>query len=972
MFTVPLSPRQILILAVLLLLFAANTPRRNQTHAVRNTIVPPPPAGRADRFGIYNWNVNDSAFPATGATDRLNWGADRVAELGSRTIRVAISTRDDYRVNPPGPAGDPDLVQIAKSPAYDKLFRDARFQTYLLTAFPRGSTMGNWNDGYTQAEYDAERDEIKRFGEYLLGNPAFAGKSFILLNWEGDNAIFFYANKPSIWDGFTSWTRARVEGVKLARQTHPSSAARLFSGLEFSAVRSPLTNRPCGERVTDPINADPLQNRCLIDYVAPRVEVDYYSYSSWQTVNQKEVDANLSLKQLYKRDLDFALAKIKAQRPDITESNFIIGEIGFERSRYGECYAANHVNEMFEAFDGADAFRVSYAVFWQVIDNGRLFGHLDERFGLFRADGQTLKSTMLSESFQKRITGQPVASYTGCPRIRRHPEPPGVLNQQGTTEFKLNPDTIISIYAPNTGSPFSPSGNTVHFNQFARSFRIPADNAANFFESPAQINFSMPPARRPGFAWIYVSDSRGYESNAQTISIACDDCPQFAPACAALDSTYQTLRIEPGATITLTGSRFSPSGNTVVVEQFETQQTNRRWTLPRGDVLSESSTELKVKLPNDLSPGDALLHVINSQGLGSVETIVPISSPCQNCGPRLKPCAGIINEAGGDFAAGTVATVFGRFAATGNRVVIEQFDQNATLYRQTVSQGATGWDESDKRIRFALPFALFPGRALIYVADAQGQESRAQAILVKPTPVTSVSAANYRGPSLAGESIVAAFGTAMAKTTQAATSTPLPTDLAGTQVLIKDSAGVERPAPIFFVSPTQVNFQMPVGTAMGAASINIKNGFGSASAGAAQIARIAPGLFSATANGKGLAAAVALRVGSDGSQRFETILGRDPATGQPIPLAIDLGPASDQVFLILFGSGIRGRTVLSAVTATIGGANSEVGFAGAHPMLVGVDQINLRIPRTLAGRGDVEVAVTVEDKTANPLLVRIK
>ncbi|MGH9839218.1 MAG: hypothetical protein ACREEM_10580 [Blastocatellia bacterium] len=969
MFTVSLSPRQILMFSVLLLFFAANAPRRNQTHAAQNPIVPPPPVARADRFGIYNWNVNDSAFPATGATDRLNWGANKVAELGSRTIRVAISTRDDYRVNPPG---NPDLVDIAKSPAYDKLFRDARFQTYMLTAYPRGSADGNWADGYSQAESDAERDEIKRFGEYLLGNAAFAGKTFILLNWEGDNAIFFYANKSSIWDGFTNWIRARVEGVKLARQTNPSSAARLYSGLEFSAVRSPLTNRPCGERVNDPVNADPLQNRCLIDYVAPQVEVDYYSYSSWQTVNQKEPDANLSLKQVYKRDLDFALAKIKAQRPDVTESNFIIGEYGFERSRYGECYAASNLNEMFDAFDGAGAFRVSYVVFWQVIDNGRLFGHLDERFGLFRADGQTLKSTMLSESFQKRMAGQQVAAYTGCPRIRRSPEPPGVLNQQGTTEFKLNPDTIGSIYASNTGAPFSASGNTVHFNQFARRFRIPADAAANFFESPAQINFSMPPARRPGYAWIYVSDSRGFESNASTIFIACDDCPQFAPACAVLDSTYQTLRIEPGATVTLNGSKFSPSGNTIIIEQFETQQTNRRWTLPRGDVLSESSAQINVRLPNDLSPGDALIHVVNAQGLGSAETIVPISSPCQNCGPRLKPCAGIVNEAGGDFAAGTVATVFGRFAPSGNKVIIEQFDQSGTLYRQTVSQGAAGWDESDRRIRFALPFALFPGRALIYVANAQGKESRAQAILVKPTPVTGVSAANYRGPSLAGESIVAAFGTALAKTTQAAASTPLPAELAGTQVLIKDSAGVERPAPIFFVSPTQVNFQVPAGTAMGAASINIKNGFGSASPGTAQIARIAPGLFSATANGKGLAAAVALRVRGDGSQSFEAVVGRDPATGQPIPLAIDLGPASDQVFLILFGSGVRGRTALSAVTAAIGGANAEVGFAGAHPTLVGVDQINLRIPRTLAGRGDVEVTVTVEDKAANPLQVRIK
>src|SRR5262249_23104062 len=152
-----------------------------------------------------------------------------------------------------------------------------------------------------------------------------------------------------------------------------------------------------------------LQNRCVIDYVAPQVEVDYYSYSSWQTVNEIEADPSLSLKQIYKRDLTFALEKVKTRRPEITESNFIIGEYGFERSRYGECYAANHLNDMFDAFDGPDAFGVSYTIFWQIIDNNRIFGLLDERFGLFRPDKQALGPTMLSECFQKRMAGQQVA-----------------------------------------------------------------------------------------------------------------------------------------------------------------------------------------------------------------------------------------------------------------------------------------------------------------------------------------------------------------------------------------------------------------------------------------------------------------------------------------------------------------------------------------------------------------------------------
>lgn len=142
-----------------------------------------------------------------------------------------------------------------------------------------------------------------------------------------------------------------------------------------------------------------------------------------------------------------------------------------------------------------------------------------------------------------------------------------MLNQQGTTDFSLNPDSVISIYAPNccqsTDSPFSASGNIAHLNQKSLHFELPRDDATFWYESPTQINFSIPPARRPGEAWVYVTDGRGIDSNAQSITLMCADCPQIRPSCGVLDAEYQTLRIETGAVISIFGSKFSPSGNTI-------------------------------------------------------------------------------------------------------------------------------------------------------------------------------------------------------------------------------------------------------------------------------------------------------------------------------------------------------------------------------------------------------------------------
>ncbi|MCI0351571.1 MAG: hypothetical protein L0Z53_19280 [Acidobacteriales bacterium] len=240
------------------------------------------------------------------------------------------------------------------------------------------------------------------------------------------------------------------------------------------------------------------------------------------------------------------------------------------------------------------------------------------------------------------------------------------------------------------------------------------------------------------------------------------------------------------------------------------------------------------------------------------------------------------------------------------------------------------------------------------------------------SPLTSVSAASYSGATLARGSIVAAFGADLASATVAATTTPLPTTLGGTTVKVRDSAGAERLAPLFFVSPTQINYQIPAGTATGPAMVTITTGDSIASAGTVQIAAVAPGLFTANASGQGFAAAVALRVKADGTQSFEPVARFDAAVQQFVAIPIDLGPESDQVFLILFGTGIRLRSSLSAVSANLGGVDAQVAFAGAQDGFVGLDQVNVRLPRSLIGRGAVDVALTVDGQAANTVKVSIK
>ena len=238
-----------------------------------------------------------------------------------------------------------------------------------------------------------------------------------------------------------------------------------------------------------------------------------------------------------------------------------------------------------------------------------------------------------------------------------------------------------------------------------------------------------------------------------------------------------------------------------------------------------------------------------------------------------------------------------------------------------------------------------------------------------PATVTlaTVSAANYRN-TVAPESIVSGFGSELAAGVMVAATTPLPTSMQGTSITVTDSAGTSRTAPLFFVSPAQVNFLIPAGTASGKATLSLVNGSVRAT-GEVNIGAVAPGIFTADSSGNGTAAALALRVRSNQTINYEFLVRVSPSTGQLEALPIDLGPEGEAVYLILFGTGWRNR---GTVSLTMGGTTVPVQFSGAHSSLIGLDQLNALIPRSLSGRGAIDVVLTVDGQAANTVRVTIR
>jgi uncharacterized protein (TIGR03437 family) len=179
---------------------------------------------------------------------------------------------------------------------------------------------------------------------------------------------------------------------------------------------------------------------------------------------------------------------------------------------------------------------------------------------------------------------------------------------------------------------------------------------------------------------------------------------------------------------------------------------------------------------------------------------------------------------------------------------------------------------------------------------------------------------------------------------------------------LKDSSGVSQNiSTIFYTSSSQINFLIPAGVSFGAATVT--NG---AQIAPLQINAVAPSLY--TLDASGLAAASAIQVGPGGTQTPVQIY--YVVNGVVFAAPLSLSPSTNQVYLVLYGTGIRGAG--NNVSVTIGGINAPLIYSGPQGADPGLDQVNVLIPAQLTGRGTVNIILTAAGLTANTVNIVIQ
>jgi uncharacterized protein (TIGR03437 family) len=236
-----------------------------------------------------------------------------------------------------------------------------------------------------------------------------------------------------------------------------------------------------------------------------------------------------------------------------------------------------------------------------------------------------------------------------------------------------------------------------------------------------------------------------------------------------------------------------------------------------------------------------------------------------------------------------------------------------------------------------------------------------------------VNAASYV-PTVAAGSIASVFGSNLSSVQAFASTIPLPTTLASTSFQIGG-----RAAPLFFVSPSQVNLQIPWELAgQQQASVLATVGGVVSSQQTVSLAPFAPGLF--TLNGTGSSQGTVMIAGTPLFAAPQSVPGSRPAhPGEFILIyCTGLGAVSNQPATGMATQAMPVSVTIATPTVTIGGIVAQVSFSGLAPGAVGLYQVNVQVPlgRPVCVAGPacdaVPVILSIGGVTSNTVTIAVQ
>jgi len=472
---------------------------------------------------------------------------------------------------------------------------------------------------------------------------------------------------------------------------------------------------------------------------------------------------------------------------------------------------------------------------------------------------------------------------------------------------KVNPSGTISTVAGNGTAAFSGDGGAATAASLSNPTGVAADAAGD----------------------LYIADE--YNNRVRKVAPACSYAISPASATAAAAGGSSSVAVT------------APTGCTW------TAASNASWiTITSGNSGNGSGTvTYRVALNTSTSTLTGTLTIA-----GQTFTVTQVGATCSF---TIAPTSASVPAAGGNGSVSVAAPSACSWTAGSNAGWI------------TITSGASGSGNG------AVGYSVAPNAgstARSGTLTAAGQTfTVTQAVASGPMLLSGgvVNAASFAPApaAVAPGSLVSIFGVGLATATAGAPALPLPTSLSGTQVLMNGIA-----APLIFVSPGQINAQVPWEISGGSISTQVVANGALSNTVTAASGPAAPGVFTMDQSGSGQGAVLIAAVGhlAAASGSVTGRLSRPVLPGEHISIyCTGLGAVSNPPSSGAPAPSEQLSTTMSTPTVTIGGIPATVVFSGLAPGFVGLYQVNVRVPANVPSGNAVPVVLGIGGASAKPV-----
>jgi hypothetical protein len=334
--------------------------------------------------------------------------AERIITMGSNVLKISLNPIEGETEIPETFRLASPLTLVTEEPTL-KAALDMDF-TYILLWVTTPHV--NWADGMSEAELEMEYKSMKELSEYLLTHYKGSGKKFYLGHWEGDWLLLGnYSKTQERIDsirikGMTDWYNIRQKAIEEAGKQIVSDV-EVFHYLELNRVNIAL--REDGDRI--------------VNRVLPYVDVDYVSYSSYESTGEGyDYD---KLKTHLFASLDYIEKQMKP-KDNIKGKRVFLGEYGFNLPKVSESPAEQAYCAL-NVIQAGIEWGCPFILYWEFYDNeGSGFWMIDKN----NVEQPVYKVHEAYYSAMKDYVGEFVSSHKRVPNVEEY--------KQKATEYIIN------------------------------------------------------------------------------------------------------------------------------------------------------------------------------------------------------------------------------------------------------------------------------------------------------------------------------------------------------------------------------------------------------------------------------------------------------------------------------------------------------------------------------------------------------